>query len=55
VIAQSRIFEPAVIVSQARFLQTSTFYTRHGDVFAYASVVGAVAMLVFAAGSRRRM
>jgi apolipoprotein N-acyltransferase len=55
VVAQSRIFEPAVILSQARFLQTSTFYTRHGDVFAYASVVVAVAMLVFAAGSRRKM
>jgi apolipoprotein N-acyltransferase len=55
VVAQSRIFEQAVIVSQARFLQTSTFYARHGDVFAYASVVVAVATLVFAAGSRRRM
>jgi apolipoprotein N-acyltransferase len=55
VVARSRIFEQAVIVSQARFLQTSTFYARHGDVFAYASVVVTVAMLVFAAGSRRRM
>jgi apolipoprotein N-acyltransferase len=55
VVAQSRIFEPAVMVSQARFLQTSTFYARHGDVFAYASVVAAVVMLVFAPGSRRKM
>ena len=55
VVARSRIFEQTVIVSQARFLQTSTFYARHGDVFAYASVVVSVAMLVFAPASRRRM
>ena len=55
VVARSRIFEPVVMVSQARFLQTSTFYTRHGDVFAYASVVAAVTMLVFAPRSRRKM
>jgi apolipoprotein N-acyltransferase len=55
VVARSRIFEQAVIVSTARFLQTSTFYARHGDVFAYASVVMSVAMLVFAPASRRRM
>jgi apolipoprotein N-acyltransferase len=55
VVARSRIFEQAVILSQARFLQTSTFYARHGDVFAYASVVVSVAMLVFAPASRRRM
>jgi apolipoprotein N-acyltransferase len=55
VVAQSRIFEQAVIVSQARFLRTSTFYARHGDVFAYASALAAVAMLVFGPGSRRKM
>jgi apolipoprotein N-acyltransferase len=55
VVAQSRIFEPAVVVSEARFLQTSTFYARHGDVFAYSSVIAAVMMLVFAPGSRRKM
>ena len=37
VIVASRIFEPAVIVGEARFLQTTTVYTRIGDVFAYAS------------------
>jgi apolipoprotein N-acyltransferase len=55
VVAQSRIFEQVVVVSQARFLQSSTFYARHGDVFAYASVVVAVAMLVYTPRSRRRM
>ena len=36
------IFEPAVIVGEARFLRTSTLYARCGDVFAYASVVATV-------------
>ena len=54
--AQSRIFEPAVIVSQARFLQVATVYTRTGDVFAYAAVAVTIVMLVVARGSfRRRM
>ena len=39
VLARTGIFEPAVIVGEARFLRTSTIYARHGDVFAYASVV----------------
>jgi apolipoprotein N-acyltransferase len=53
VLVASGIFEPKVIVEQARFLQTSTFYARHGDVFAYASVIVTVAMLVMARGPRR--
>jgi apolipoprotein N-acyltransferase len=36
VLEQTPIFQPAVVVGSARFLQTSTFYTRHGDVVAYA-------------------
>jgi apolipoprotein N-acyltransferase len=51
VLAASRIFEPAVIVGEARFLTTSTFYTRHGDVLAYASIIATLALLVRA--SRR--
>src|SRR5262249_56246665 len=35
VLAKTDIFEPAVQVGEARFLRTSTFYTRHGDVVAY--------------------
>ena len=46
VVAESRIFESAIIVGDARFLRTSTFYTRHGDVFAYASVVLTLALLL---------
>jgi apolipoprotein N-acyltransferase len=51
-VASSRIFEPAVIVAEARFLDGSTFYVRHGDVFAYAAVIVTLAMLVVA---RRRV
>jgi len=46
VLAQSDIFQPAVIVSQARFLKDATIYTQVGDVFAYASVVITLVMLV---------
>jgi apolipoprotein N-acyltransferase len=51
VLDRSAIYEPAVVVGDARFLKTTTVYTRIGDVVAYASVVISVAMLVL---SRRR-
>ena len=51
VVAQSRIYEPAVIVSDARFLRVSTFYARTGDVFAHLSAIATLAMLIVA---RRR-
>ena len=52
VLAQTGIFQPAVIVSSVRFLKASTIYTRVGDVFAYASVVITLVMLVLV---RRRI
>jgi apolipoprotein N-acyltransferase len=52
VVAQSAIYEPAVVVGEARFLRTSTFYARHGDVLGYASVVVTVALLAI---PRRRV
>ena len=52
VLAQSDIFQPAVIVGRARFLTGLTVYARSGDVFAYASVVLTLAMLILA---RRRV
>jgi apolipoprotein N-acyltransferase len=52
VLAQTPIFESAVVVGEARFLRTSTFFSRHGDVLAYASVVATLALLVVA---RRRV
>ena len=51
VITRTAIFQPAVTVGEARFLTASTFYARHGDVLAYASVVATAALLAVA---RRR-
>jgi apolipoprotein N-acyltransferase len=52
VVERTAIFQPAVVVGEARFLRTSTFYARHGDVLAYASVLATAALLVVA---RRRV
>ena len=52
VIVRSRIFEPAVLLGDARFLRGSTFYTRHGDIVAYASAVMTLVLVVL---SRRRV
>jgi apolipoprotein N-acyltransferase len=46
VVARTGIFQPAVVVGDARFLKTSTFYARHGDVLAYASVLVTALLLV---------
>jgi len=46
VVARSGIFQPAVVVGEARFLKTSTFYARHGDLLAYASVLVTALFLV---------
>jgi apolipoprotein N-acyltransferase len=48
VLARSGIFERAVLVGEARFLTTSTFYARHGDILAYASVVATALLLLLA-------
>jgi len=48
VLARTAIFQPAVLVGEARFLQTSTYYARHGDILAYASVVATAALLLLA-------
>ena len=52
VVERTAIFQPAVVVGEARFLRTSTFYARHGDVLAYASVLATAALLLVA---RRRV
>ena len=49
VLERTEIFQPAVVVGEARFLQDSTFYARHGDILAYASVVVTVAIACMAA------
>ncbi len=46
VLAESHLFEPAVVVGEARFLRVMTVYARYGDLFAYLSVVLAVVMLL---------
>jgi len=53
VIERTAIYQPAVVVGEARFLRTSTFYARHGDILPYASVLATVALLV--ASKRRTM
>ena len=52
VLDRTEVYQPAVVVGEARFLRTTTVYTRIGDVFAYASVVATLALLVL---SRRRV
>ena len=52
VLSKTDIYRPAVLVGEARFLQTSTFFTRHGDVLAYASAVMTLLLVVV---SRRRV
>jgi apolipoprotein N-acyltransferase len=52
VLERTPIFQPAVTVGDARFLKTTTFYARHGEVLAYASVI---VSLVLLGGSRRRV
>jgi apolipoprotein N-acyltransferase len=48
VIARTGLYQPAVVVGEARFLKTSTFYGRHGDILAYASVMATAALLAVA-------
>jgi apolipoprotein N-acyltransferase len=48
VLAETPIFQSAVLVGEARFLRTSTFFSRHGDVLAYASALATAALLVLA-------
>jgi apolipoprotein N-acyltransferase len=52
VLSRTEIFQPAVLVGEARFLSTSTFYVRHGDVVAYGSV--ALTFILLLVPERRR-
>jgi len=47
VIRQSAIFQPEVIVDDVRFLQASTFYARHGDIVAIASLIATIALFLW--------
>ncbi|HEY2153772.1 MAG TPA: apolipoprotein N-acyltransferase [Vicinamibacterales bacterium] len=52
VLARTAINEPAVVVGDVRFVRTTTFYARHGDVLTYGSALLTAALLVAA---RRRV
>ena len=52
VLAQTAIFQQAVVVGEARFIRERTIYSYIGDVFAYASAVLTLAALVLV---RRRV
>ena len=54
VLERTDIFQAAVLVGEARFLRTSTYYSRHGDVIAYASTVVTALLLLIAVGNRFR-
>ena len=48
VVEQTPIFQPAVLVGEARYLRTSTFYSRHGDILAYGSALATAALVLLA-------
>ena len=52
VVERTEIYQPAVVVGDARLLTSATMYSRIGDVFAYAS---AIATLVLLLAARRRV
>jgi apolipoprotein N-acyltransferase len=54
VVEHTAIFQPAAVVGEARFLRTSTFYARHGDILAYASVLATAALLLLVRRQARR-
>jgi apolipoprotein N-acyltransferase len=54
VLERTDIFQSAVLVGEARFLRTSTFYARHGDILAYASVAATALLLALAQARRVR-
>ncbi len=46
VLARTAIYQPAVVVGEARYLRSSTFYARHGDVVAYLSLAVSLVLIV---------
>jgi apolipoprotein N-acyltransferase len=48
VMLETKLYEPAVAVGEARFLRDATIYSRIGDVFAYAAAIVTLAALVLA-------
>ena len=54
VLERTGIYQPAVVVGDVRLLTGATLYAQVGDVFAYASIVATLVLLVFR-GARRRV
>jgi apolipoprotein N-acyltransferase len=52
ILSQTPIFQPAVVVGQARMLTTTTFYARHGEL---AAPISCVVTVVFLVWPRRRV
>jgi apolipoprotein N-acyltransferase len=52
VLQRSDIFQPALIVGDVRLLKTPTIYARIGDVFAYASAILTIALVLMARRGR---
>jgi apolipoprotein N-acyltransferase len=55
VVAQTELFEKTVLVRDVPLLAGSTFYSRHGDLFAWACLGAAVALLAAGIGNRQRV
>jgi apolipoprotein N-acyltransferase len=53
VTARTELYEPAVVVGDARFLRDMTIYARTGDVFAYGSAGLTLLLLAVAVRSGR--
>jgi apolipoprotein N-acyltransferase len=55
VVEKTSIFQQAVLVGEARFLKTSTFYARHGDILASTATLAAAVLVVASWSVRRRV
>ena len=53
VLERTGIYQPAVVVGDARLLTEATIYSRVGDVFAYASAVATLVLVLVSAAGRR--
>jgi apolipoprotein N-acyltransferase len=53
VLERTDIYQPAVVVGDARLISASTVYSRIGDVFAYASALTTLVLMLVSAARRR--
>jgi apolipoprotein N-acyltransferase len=55
VLQRTDIFQPAVSIGDARFLTTTTFFTRHGELAAYLAVVLTLVSVMLPSRASRTM